>query len=550
MPPPTHIVSRPNWTSRTRIAFGIPAVVTINSFPTDTTGEVEAVREVALAAGARDAVVATHFVSGGEGAAALAQAVWDATASGEADFKLLYPDAMAITEKIETIATRVYGADGIDLLPAARKAIKQYEDLGFGHLPICMAKTQYSLSHDAGLKSRPSGFRVPTGGPAVRWCRVHHADPGRHADDARTAVTYRAARSRPRRGRQYRRAVLRRLPAPAAQGPDRDRHHHGDRAAEDQPSTPSPQAVDQRDPGVLPHRAPVTVAVGLAVIAAALGAAQVVVIPRRVSVDPAVLGAAVHGCRGMVAHRSLIAHRSLAAPPAAHSSTDGAPRLTRDAILVLTRHGLTDRSVPEQHLGQRLDVPLNEAGRAQAKALATRLQGVDFDRVISSRSSGRGDGGHRRPHRTRRDRPAPARDGLRSLGRPHVRGARARPRHGTPPLGAGTRHPALPGRRVRQRRRARVRDFLDELLAKSRRAPRRGLGAGAAGAGRRAQLDQPVLVCVALGLPSASFRQRFVQGQANITVLRFEHGDGPSDVRLLVLNDTAHLQPAGTLPWS
>jgi formate--tetrahydrofolate ligase len=141
--------------------FGIPAVVAINSFPTDTTAEVEAIREVALAAGARDAVVATHFGHGGEGAAALAQSVWDATASGEADFQLLYPDAMPITEKIETIATKVYGADGIDVLPAARKAIKQYEDLGFGHLPICMAKTQYSLSHDAGLKNRPSGFRVP-----------------------------------------------------------------------------------------------------------------------------------------------------------------------------------------------------------------------------------------------------------------------------------------------------------------------------------------------------------------------------------------------------
>jgi formate--tetrahydrofolate ligase len=141
--------------------FGIPAVVAINSFPTDTSGEVEAIREVAMAAGARDAVVASHFVHGGEGAAALAQAVWDATASGEADFRLLYPDTMPITEKIETIATQVYGADGIDVLPAARKAIKQYEDLGFGHLPICMAKTQYSLSHDAGLKNRPTGFRVP-----------------------------------------------------------------------------------------------------------------------------------------------------------------------------------------------------------------------------------------------------------------------------------------------------------------------------------------------------------------------------------------------------
>ena len=82
--------------------------------------------------------------------------------SGAADFRLLYPDEMPITEKIETIATRVYGADGVDVLPAARKALKQYEDLGFGHLPICMAKTQYSLSHDAALRAgrRASGCPI------------------------------------------------------------------------------------------------------------------------------------------------------------------------------------------------------------------------------------------------------------------------------------------------------------------------------------------------------------------------------------------------------
>jgi formate--tetrahydrofolate ligase len=141
--------------------FGIPAVVAINSFPTDTDAEVEAIREVALAAGARDAVVATHFVDGGPGAAELATAVWAATASGEADFRLLYPDEMSLAEKIESIAVRVYGADGVDILPGAKKALAQFEDLGFGHLPICMAKTQYSLSHDAALRGRPSGFRVP-----------------------------------------------------------------------------------------------------------------------------------------------------------------------------------------------------------------------------------------------------------------------------------------------------------------------------------------------------------------------------------------------------
>jgi formate--tetrahydrofolate ligase len=139
--------------------FGVPAVVAINSFPTDTTAEVEAIREVALEAGADEAVVATHFTDGGHGAADLAKAVWAASSRGS-QFQLLYPDDAPLGEKILTIATKVYGADGIELLPAARKALKLYEDLGFGRLPVCMAKTQYSLSHDANLKGRPSGFTV------------------------------------------------------------------------------------------------------------------------------------------------------------------------------------------------------------------------------------------------------------------------------------------------------------------------------------------------------------------------------------------------------
>jgi formate--tetrahydrofolate ligase len=141
--------------------FGIPAVVAINSFPTDTPAEVEAIREVAMAAGARDAVVATHFTDGGRGAAALAEAVWAATEDPSRSFQLLYPDEAPLGEKIHTIVTKVYGADGMDFTPKAAKQLKQYEDLGYGHLPVCMAKTQYSLSHDAGLKGRPSGFTVP-----------------------------------------------------------------------------------------------------------------------------------------------------------------------------------------------------------------------------------------------------------------------------------------------------------------------------------------------------------------------------------------------------
>ncbi len=141
--------------------FNVPVVVAINAFPTDTAAEVEAIKEVSLAAGARDAVVATHFTDGGRGAMALAEAVWDAAEEGAPAFQLLYPDSAPLIEKIETIAEKVYGADGIDVLPAARKALTLYEELGFGSLPVCMAKTQYSLSHDAALKGRPSGFRVP-----------------------------------------------------------------------------------------------------------------------------------------------------------------------------------------------------------------------------------------------------------------------------------------------------------------------------------------------------------------------------------------------------
>ena len=141
--------------------FGIPAIVAINSFPTDTPAEVEAIREISLAAGARDAVVSTNFADGGKGAKALAAAVWEATVDGTARFELLYPDDMPLALKIETVATRVYGAHGVEFMPSARKSLKEFEDLGYGNLPVCMAKTQYSLSHDAALKGRPRGFTVP-----------------------------------------------------------------------------------------------------------------------------------------------------------------------------------------------------------------------------------------------------------------------------------------------------------------------------------------------------------------------------------------------------
>jgi formate--tetrahydrofolate ligase len=143
------------------LAFGVPAVVAINAFPSDTPAEVEAIREIARAAGARDAVVARNWADGGRGAEDLAEAVWEAASVGAPDFKLLYPDDMPLAQKIETIATRIYGAEGIDLSPAAAKQLAQYEALGFGNLPVCMAKTQYSISHDPKLMGAPSGFRLP-----------------------------------------------------------------------------------------------------------------------------------------------------------------------------------------------------------------------------------------------------------------------------------------------------------------------------------------------------------------------------------------------------
>jgi len=142
-------------------SYGVPVVVAINIFPTDTAEEIQAIKDVSLAAGARDAVEARHFTDGGAGAEDLARAVWAAAEEGSPDFHLLYPDEMPLKGKIEAIVTKIYGGDGVDYSPAANKQLAQYEAMGYGHLPVCMAKTQYSLSHDAKLLGAPSGFRVP-----------------------------------------------------------------------------------------------------------------------------------------------------------------------------------------------------------------------------------------------------------------------------------------------------------------------------------------------------------------------------------------------------
>ncbi len=140
--------------------FGVPVVVAVNHFPTDTDNEHEFIKQRAMAAGADFAVSHRVHAGGGTGGAELAEAVVKACELPK-EFKLLYPDDASIKEKIETIAREIYGADGVDYLPAAEAKIKLYTELGYGNLPMCMAKTHLSLSHDPALKGRPTGWRLP-----------------------------------------------------------------------------------------------------------------------------------------------------------------------------------------------------------------------------------------------------------------------------------------------------------------------------------------------------------------------------------------------------
>ena len=138
---------------------GVPAVVAINSFPTDHPSEHEIIRQIAAEEGAA-AAVCTHFADGGRGAVELAEAVAEA-AAGPSGFRLLYPDEASLREKIATVATRVYGAAGVDYSPQAATQIDTYERAGFGHLPVCIAKTHLSLSSDPTLHGAPTGWRLP-----------------------------------------------------------------------------------------------------------------------------------------------------------------------------------------------------------------------------------------------------------------------------------------------------------------------------------------------------------------------------------------------------
>jgi formate--tetrahydrofolate ligase len=138
---------------------GVSPVVAVNPFPGDHPSEHAAIREIAEQAGARFAV-STHFSDGGSGATELAEAVAEAAAE-PTEFKLLYPDEASLREKIEIIATNVYGADGVDYSAAATRSLDTYEKAGFGKLPICMAKTHLSLSSDPTLKGAPTGWTLP-----------------------------------------------------------------------------------------------------------------------------------------------------------------------------------------------------------------------------------------------------------------------------------------------------------------------------------------------------------------------------------------------------
>jgi formate--tetrahydrofolate ligase len=140
--------------------FGIPVVVTINRFDYDRDGEIKLVRERAVAAGAEYAIPIEVHAKGGAGGLEAAEAICAAADKG-GDFRFLYDLDASIKQKIETIATKIYGADGVDYLPAAEDKIRLFTEQGLDKLPICMAKTHLSLSHDPAVKGRPRGFRVP-----------------------------------------------------------------------------------------------------------------------------------------------------------------------------------------------------------------------------------------------------------------------------------------------------------------------------------------------------------------------------------------------------
>jgi broad specificity phosphatase PhoE len=229
--------------------------------------------------------------------------------------------------------------------------------------------------------------------------------------------------------------------------------------------------------------------------------------------------------------------------------------------LVLTRHGLTPRSKPEQHLGQRIDIELSDEGRAQARALARRLSGVAFERVFASpllraRQTAEAVAADLAPplpvdiDRRLREMDYGEWEGL-TYDQIYERdGQRRRAWEADP---AGLR---CPGGESATDVADRARSFLVDLLASDveqhgAQPPLHGAADDHAPpvlAVAHSSFNR-ILVCVALDIPVREFRLRFQQDQVNLTVLRFEHGVGPGDARLIVLNDLAHVRPADVQPW-
>jgi formate--tetrahydrofolate ligase len=140
--------------------FGVPLVVALNHFDGDSDAELRAVQSLCARNGVR-AVVADHWAKGGAGAAELATAVSEIAESGEADFRPLYPDDLSLAHKLETVAKRIYRAESVYLPQSVRRRLQAWEEAGYGHLPVCMAKTQYSFTAEARLIGAPNGHEIP-----------------------------------------------------------------------------------------------------------------------------------------------------------------------------------------------------------------------------------------------------------------------------------------------------------------------------------------------------------------------------------------------------
>jgi broad specificity phosphatase PhoE len=222
--------------------------------------------------------------------------------------------------------------------------------------------------------------------------------------------------------------------------------------------------------------------------------------------------------------------------------------------LVLTRHGLTPRSWPEQHLGQRIDVALSEAGRAQARALAARLGGIGFEQIVASPLV--------RARETAEivasERPSPVAvvvdPRLAEMDYGEWEGKTYAEIDATDAERrlAWESDPATircPGGESADDVGKRARSFLAGLLATHGDLHPAGDSTAPPVLAVAHSSFNRILVCVALDLPVREFRLRFQQGQVNITVLRFEHGMGPSDARLILLNDLAHVRPVTETPW-